>query len=103
MQTEIADREQEARDLKNQLTESQKETEALKAAMLATEEKHRADLATLEEKLTFDCDKRLLQQEKEYQAQLQQVRDEYNQQVKDLLTQLQREPKSGSATARKQQ
>jgi chromosome segregation ATPase len=101
MQAEMADREQEARALKNQLAESQKENEVLNAALHTAEEQHQSELASLEEKLTFECDKRLLKVEKDSQAQLQQVRDEYNQQIRDLFTQLQLESKPKSTPTRK--
>jgi hypothetical protein len=89
MKTEREAREQETRELHNQLEKAQQEIDTLHTTALASEEKHRAELQQVQDRLTLDCEKRLLQLEKDYQGQLQQVCDDYNQQVRELFRQLQ--------------
>ena len=89
MKAEAEVREKEVGELQSKLDSTQHEIDALNAAMLAAEEKHRADRESLQDRLALDSEKHILKLEKEYQEHIQQVRDEYNQHVRDLLTQMQ--------------
>lgn len=85
IQADVAAKEKELLALQQTYRASQHEIELLQTAMLDGRAKHKAELETVSDKFTFECDKRLLQAEKDYQSQLQSVREDYNRQIREFF------------------
>jgi chromosome segregation ATPase len=88
-------------ELKSKLKEAEQEREQTNKEILAQQQKHKEALESLKSKMILECEKEALRVQKAHQDELQQVRDEYNSQLKELFSQLREKEQPEQKQAKK--
>lgn len=88
IKAELEEVKKERDNINNRMTLDKHEIEKLNSFIVETKEKHANEIQATKEKLNFECDKKILETEKNHQKQIKAMQEEYAEKVKSLLQEI---------------